>query len=776
MHCFICCEYVGESAKSIFIHFDSQRDERRFENIRELNQVGHKECVDRCIRSSFCHLDEPLRLAFMALGFFRGSFEVEAAEAVLSSLSSGSKGNSRSITASSASAMSASFFPGYAYANSRNRAQDDDVSSIQSLGSQLSSMDEFSFENDGAMTNDSYDLLDLESTEEVKARSVEGEKDCILAPSVHVAQLSNFCSHADFFFPVPSAKVTLASLHQWSLVEYDSRASRYRMHNLVQLFAEDEAIRMGDEALEEESKQAVPTSFVSVTSTIESPSFCPLGRELHLTWKRRFVRYYCMVVAKASHAYRFDGRLDLFDKERPNIESAMRLAHELTVQSIEQVREAKRQTREELVDDDDELLSGCDAPSDASSLQKEKRQRSSSGKTVKDSSIVDALLYSNLVVRSRFIFRARVDPRRRIQVMSSCLQLSRETRSLNCTCGNSENDPSTLLWDVEEAKHDRELWILDKLPSFEEPQPSEPITNGCSCIGIRELVALEALLLTDLGYASCDVADWIAGEYYYLESLRLQREVLGWSEHPQLAEVLNQLGICLSNHRGYQTFNVWLLQHAEKLLKGSLMMRARVLGENHPEFATSLNNLANFYKNCGTNTRKYSKKPSDNISSTRSVDGSEDGHDGSTDSWSCGRSFGSDRGSGASSDSATLSEGKVDLGDDEPDIEGMYRRSLKIREATLGRDHPQVAQSLNNVALFLSNQLDARKIKYVAAILNVAVYNCSIACLTNHRLPISLKARRTTKVEERRSSNSTIEHCPFVAARLGMPASRLPLL
>lgn len=645
----------------------------------------------------------------MALGFFRGSFEVEAAEAVLSSLSSGSRGSSRSLAPSSASTLSSSYFPGYAYANSRNRAQDDDVSSVRSLGSQLSSMDEFSFENDGAMTNDSYDLLDLESTEEIRARGIDGKRfHSWFSHVVHLLTLVYILIH---FLAVPSAKVALTSLHQWSLVEYDSRASRYRMHNLVQLFAEDEAIRMGDEAFEEESKRAVPTSFVSVSSTIESPSICPLGRELHLTWKRRFVRYYCMVVAKASHAYRFDGRLDLFDKERPNIESAMRLAHELTVQSIEQVREVKRQTREDLVDDDGEAFDDCDAPIDSSPVQKERIQRGTSGNTVKDSSIVDALLYSNLVVRSRFIFRARVDPRRRIQVMSSCLQLSRETRSLNCTCGNSENDPSTLLWDVEEAKHDRELWILDKLPSFEEEQVAEPITNGCSCIGIRELVALEALLLTDLGYASCDVADWIAGEYYYLESLRLQREVLGWSEHPQLAEVLNQLGICLSNHRGYQTFNVWLLQHAEKLLKGSLMMRARVLGESHPEFATSLNNLANFYKNCN---RKPTKKSSDN-SSTRSIDGSEDGHEGNADSWSRGRSFGSDRGSSASSDSAALSEGKVDLEDDEPDIEGMYRRSLKIREATLGRDHPQVAQSLNNVALFLSNQLDARKIKYAPA-------------------------------------------------------------
>lgn len=510
------------------------------------------------------------------------------------------------------------------------------------------------------------------------------------------------------------------------------------MHNLVQLFAEDEGIRIGDEApddnvndIDDESKPA--TSFVSVSSPLAPPKAFPLGRELHLTWKRRFVRHYCVVVAKASHAYRFDGKLDLFDKERPNIESAMRLAHELTLQSIEQVREAKRRSREAQVDDE---TRDHDHDSDDASallgrtLKKAASQRSngstsstgSSKTTVRDSSIVDALLYSNLVVRSRFIFRTRVDPRRRIQLMSSCLQLSRETRSLNCVCGHAENDPSALLWDVDEAKHDRELWVLDTLPSFELEQHAAPIAHSCACIGIRELVALEALLLTDLGYASCDVTDWIAGEYYYLESLRLQRDVLGWSEHPQLAEVLNQLGICLSTNRSYLTYNVWMLQHAEKLLKGSLLMRARVLGERHPEYATSLNNLANFYKNCGSYAigPKTRKKKVGDVSSPLSVDGSDDGQDGGPSGgetapgpWRRSHSIGSDLGSSTSSD--TVYSGGSSAADAElvPDIEGMYRRSLKIREDTLGKSHPQVAQSLNNVALFLSNQLDTRKIKCV---------------------------------------------------------------
>ncbi|TYZ60538.1 hypothetical protein PybrP1_003071 [[Pythium] brassicae (nom. inval.)] len=685
-----------------------EREEGRFKTIRGLNPVGYKECIDRCIRSSFCHLDEPLRLAFMALGFFRGSFEVEAAEAVLSSPFAHARASappslhSSSLTMSSSGSGSSSYFPGFAYASTRTRAHDDDASSIKSLGSQLSYLDEFGFENDGAMTNDSYDLLDLESSEEIRARSIQ----------------------------VPAARVALASLHQWSLVEYDSRASRYRMHNLVQLFAEDEGIRIGDEAPDDELKLAAPassTSFVAVSSPLAPPKAFPLGRELHLTWKRRFVRHYCVVVAKASHAYRFDGKLDLFDKERPNIESAMRLAHELTLQSIEQVREAKRRSREEEQadgDDDDEREREPVPPTTTKDASNSSRNRNTSGgKTVRDSSIVDALLYSNLVVRSRFIFRARVDPRRRTQVMSSCLQLSRETRSLNCACGHAENDPSALLWDVDEAKHDRELWVLDRLPSFEQEQRAAPVANSCACIGIRELVALEALLLTDLGYASCDVTDWIAGEYYYLESLRLQRDVLGWAEHPQLAEVLNQLGICLSTNRSYLTYNVWMLQHAEKLLKGSLLMRARVLGERHPEYATSLNNLANFYKNCGSyalgpKTRK--KRLTDSTGSTQSVDGSDDGHDGgggggelAPGAWRRSHSIGSDLGSSTSSDTAHSAGGSSSCPADaepQPDIEGMYRRSLKIREDTLGKNHPQVAQSLNNVALFLSNQLDTRKI------------------------------------------------------------------
>ncbi|KAI9995448.1 hypothetical protein PInf_012513 [Phytophthora infestans] len=725
-----------------------ERDEHRFETIRELNQVGHKECVDRCIRSSFCHLDEPLRLAFMAFGFFRGSFEIEAAEAVLSSVfteqnAAGklAKSSGYSLTSSSLSgsggattnSSSSTYFPADAYSkNNRSRNRDDDASSVRSLGSQLSNMDGFGFDNDGAMTNDSYDLLDLESSEEVKAREVI----------------------------VPSASVALELLHQWSLVEFDSKTNRYRMHNLVQLFAEEEAGRMGDECFADQaptsSPNSAPSSFVAA-SMGAPPTSILLGKELLLTWKRRFVRYYCMIVAKASHAYRFDGTLALFDKERANIESAMRLAHELTQQSIEQVRESNSRAQQELVSDQlDEA-----PPRSASTMRSQSEpsffmddgvtpkpsmerhsksfagntsnssntRRSTGGSALNNSSIVDALLYSNLVVRCRFIFRARVEPRRRIQVVSSCLQLSRETRSLNCTCSNRENDPATLLWDVEEAKFDRELSLLDKLPSFEEPQlpaAAAAAHDRCTCVGIRELIALEALLLTDLGYACCDVTDWVAAEYHYLESLRLQREVLGWSEHPQVAEVLNQFGICLSTRWGYLAHNVWLLQHAERLLKGALQMRSRVLSKNHPEYATSLNNLANFYKNYPTAGKRRSpsaaqreeaREPRNRHTRGGKAGGWRGGGVRSSSSPSPSRSNTSSESLKSASQESLKTQGKTDVatsineeGEPRPDIASMYRQSLKIREITLGENHPQVAQSLNNLALYLSNQLETQQL------------------------------------------------------------------
>ena len=72
----------------------------------------------------------------------------------------------------------------------------------------------------------------------------------------------------------------------------------------------------------------------------------------------------------------------------------------------------------------------------------------------------------------------------------------------------------------------------------------------------------------------------------------------------------------------------------------SLAIREKQLGENHPDVAQSLNNLASLYE----------------------------------------------------------SQGKYE------EAEPLYRRSLAIKEKQLGEDHPDVATSLNNLALFYNTQ------------------------------------------------------------------------
>ena len=143
--------------------------------------MGNKECIDRCIRSSFCHLEESLRLAFLALGFFRGSFDIKAVQSVLSSPPRESASEapssllSRSISGSSST--SRSLFPSQAYARNFLRSSRGDTESLssRSLGTELSTIDGHGYDTEGAMTSDSYDLLDLESSDEILARSVQGE-------------------------------------------------------------------------------------------------------------------------------------------------------------------------------------------------------------------------------------------------------------------------------------------------------------------------------------------------------------------------------------------------------------------------------------------------------------------------------------------------------------------------------------------------------------------------------------------------------------------------
>ncbi len=102
-------------------------------------------------------------------------------------------------------------------------------------------------------------------------------------------------------------------------------------------------------------------------------------------------------------------------------------------------------------------------------------------------------------------------------------------------------------------------------------------------------------------------------------------EILG-ADHPDVATSLNNLAVLYYSQGNYS--------EAEPLYVRSLEIRERQLGADHPDVAQSLNNLAELYRLQG----KYSE------------------------------------------------------------AEPLYVRSLEIRERQLGADHPDVAQSLNNLA------------------------------------------------------------------------------
>ncbi|MEB3311145.1 MAG: tetratricopeptide repeat protein [Snowella sp.] len=118
---------------------------------------------------------------------------------------------------------------------------------------------------------------------------------------------------------------------------------------------------------------------------------------------------------------------------------------------------------------------------------------------------------------------------------------------------------------------------------------------------------------------------------YREQCLTLSEQRFG-KNHPDVATSLNNLALLYESQGKYG--------EAEPLYLRSLAIDEKVYGENHPEVATSLNNLAGLYYAQG----KYAE------------------------------------------------------------AEPLYLRSLEIREKQLGENHPEVATSLNNLALLYKTQ------------------------------------------------------------------------
>jgi tetratricopeptide (TPR) repeat protein len=145
------------------------------------------------------------------------------------------------------------------------------------------------------------------------------------------------------------------------------------------------------------------------------------------------------------------------------------------------------------------------------------------------------------------------------------------------------------------------------------------------------------------------LCDWIAGHLYnqanynsaralYERALAIRKKALD-SEHPDTATSINNLALLYKTQGDYAS--------ALPLYKRALAIYKKALGSEHPDTATSLNNLALLYKTLG-----------DYTSALR-----------------------------------------------------LYKRALAIREKALGSEHPDTATSLNNLALLYQAQGD-----YVSAL------------------------------------------------------------
>ncbi|RHZ17988.1 hypothetical protein DYB37_006017, partial [Aphanomyces astaci] len=89
-----------------------------------------------------------------------------------------------------------------------------------------------------------------------------------------------------------------------------------------------------------------------------------------------------------------------------------------------------------------------------------------------------------LIVRGRFIFRVRLDPRQRMEVYEKAIQLSQSARVLNCSCGHMENDSTALM--TTDADLDDDTPVVRD--TYDTPSKDAP---PCKCAGVMELLALE---------------------------------------------------------------------------------------------------------------------------------------------------------------------------------------------------------------------------------------------------------------------------------------------
>jgi tetratricopeptide (TPR) repeat protein len=169
------------------------------------------------------------------------------------------------------------------------------------------------------------------------------------------------------------------------------------------------------------------------------------------------------------------------------------------------------------------------------------------------------------------------------------------------------------------------------------------------------------------------LAEYRAAEPLYRRALEIQEQILG-PEHPDTATSLNNLAILLDAQGK--------LAAAEPLYRRTLEIQEKVLGPEHPDTATSLNELASLLQAQGKLVEAeplYRRA----LEIQEKVLGPE--HPDTAHSLN---------------DLASLLYAQSKLAEAEP----LLRRALEIQEKVLGPEHPDTAAGLNNLAALLQAQ------------------------------------------------------------------------
>ncbi|MBW4572090.1 MAG: CHAT domain-containing protein [Tolypothrix carrinoi HA7290-LM1] len=195
----------------------------------------------------------------------------------------------------------------------------------------------------------------------------------------------------------------------------------------------------------------------------------------------------------------------------------------------------------------------------------------------------------------------------------------------------------------------------------------------------------------------------------------MRKRILG-NEHPDVANSLNNLALLYLSQGRYS--------EVESLFKQALEMRKRLLGKEHPDVATSLNNLAGLYLNQGrySEAEPFYKQALEMI---QKILGNKHPYVAASLNNMATLYFTQGRYSEAEPFyKQALEMRKRILGNEHPDVaaslnnmatlyftqgryseaEPFYKQALEMRKRILGNEHPDVANSLNNLALVYESQ------------------------------------------------------------------------